>query len=453
MGDVLANVLSLRRFGAATAFGKEGKPSAMPPKVKGLDMQLPAVPDGGLEDTISRMETTMITGGVAISQTRGLTVDGASIAGERGALRRSDIVLEGVLGSGACSVVRLARGVADGRLYAVKVFNVFEDAKRHQLVKEVRTLFALNCEALVSFHGAYLDDGGRVGVVLDFMDAGALEDVLKQRARQRRDAPGLPESACAAILYQTFWGLAYLHYEQRLHRDIKPGNILVTFRGEAKLSDFGIARDVDEEDAIATTMVGTFRYMSPERLLGGDYSFESDVWSVGMVLLEAARGRPVFPPNCTPVDLTQAFNEAAMARLVADALLGADASENMGQFAEACLAYEAAERALPDDLLAGPWFQDAALWGGRAPSIEAARDALAPFLADHAAETAAARERAAANAVPPPPPPPEEDSARCDAADMSLMQTMCGSSDDDDDDDGGEDRLEATFEDSDEDRD
>ena len=60
-------------------------------------------------------------------------------------------------------------------------------------------------------------------------------------------APGVPELVCASICYQTFWGLAYLHYEQRLHRDIKPGNILLSSNGEAKLSDFGIARDVDDD--------------------------------------------------------------------------------------------------------------------------------------------------------------------------------------------------------------
>ena len=186
-------------------------------------------------------------------------------------------------------------------------------------------LFALDCTALVTFHGAYLDEAGKVGVILDFMDAGALEDVLKRRAHGHPEAPGLPEHIIASVVYQTFWGLAYLHFEQRLHRDIKPGNILLNGRGEAKLSDFGIARDVDDEDAIATTMVGTFRYMSPERLHGEDYSFESDVWSMGMVLLEAARGAPIFPPNCTPVDLAQAFKDNA--DFVTDALDGTAASD------------------------------------------------------------------------------------------------------------------------------
>ena len=266
----------------------------MPPRKVGglavnaaLEQMNLAAGGNGLDDTLANMGSTMSTGGVSISRTRGLTVDGASLPeGGRGSLRREDIELEGVLGSGACSVVRLARDRRDrDRRYAVKIFNVFEEAKRHQLVKEVRMLFELDCCALVSFHGAYLDDGGKVGVVLDFMDAGALEDVLRRRAAALPPgaAPGVPELVCASICYQTFWGLAYLHYEQRLHRDIKPGNILLSSNGEAKLSDFGIARDVDDEDAIASTMIGTFRYMSPERLRGDDYSFESDVWSLGMV--------------------------------------------------------------------------------------------------------------------------------------------------------------------------
>ena len=137
----------------------------------------------------------MISGGVQISKTRGLTVDGE----QHGAIRRDDLRFEpGALGAGACSVVRLARHTATNERYAVKLFAIFDDAKRRQLVEEIRTLFSLDCAALVQFHGAYLDGAtGKVGVVLDFMDAGSVEGLINQRR-----AP-LPEKV--ALVDQQAW--------------------------------------------------------------------------------------------------------------------------------------------------------------------------------------------------------------------------------------------------------
>merc|ERR1712232_260589 len=76
--------------------------------------------------------------------------------------------------------------------------------------------------------------------------------------------------------------------------DIKPENILHNAAGIVKLTDFGIAKDLDCTLAMAGTFVGTVTYMSPERCLGQEYSFASDIWSMGMVLFELATGRYPF---------------------------------------------------------------------------------------------------------------------------------------------------------------
>ena len=79
-----------------------------------------------------------------------------------------------------------------------------------------------------------------------------------------------------------------------LHRDIKPENILLNSKGQTKLTDFGISRDLNSTVAMAATFVGTATYMSPERALGQDYSYASDIWSLGMVIYEMATLRPPF---------------------------------------------------------------------------------------------------------------------------------------------------------------
>jgi serine/threonine protein kinase len=90
-------------------------------------------------------------------------------------------------------------------------------------------------------------------------------------------------------------GLEFLHSNKQLHRDIKPGNILVNSDGSVKLSDFGISKTLDNTANICDTFVGTATYMSPERAVGQDYSFSADIWSLGIVLYELATGEFPFP--------------------------------------------------------------------------------------------------------------------------------------------------------------
>ena len=102
------------------------------------------------------------------------------------------------------------------------------------------------------------------------------------------------ELVLSCITYQVLWGLAYLHYEHNTHRDIKPGNILINYDGEVKLSDFGISRNLDNTIGMSNTAVGTCKYMSPERLEGLAYNETADIYAFGIVMLE------IINNNCYP---------------------------------------------------------------------------------------------------------------------------------------------------------
>ena len=93
-------------------------------------------------------------------------------------------------------------------------------------------------------------------------------------------------------------GLNYLYEIHRImHRDIKPSNVLVNSKGQIKLCDFGVSGEL--VNSIADTFVGTSTYMAPERIQGSKYTIKSDVWSVGLTLMELAIGRFPFDASET----------------------------------------------------------------------------------------------------------------------------------------------------------
>jgi serine/threonine protein kinase len=105
----------------------------------------------------------------------------------------------------------------------------------------------------------------------------------------------IPPPALSSIAESVLSALEFLHEDLHvIHRDVKPGNILLSRCGKAKLADLGIATSPSSSNYSTNEWVGTTTYMSPERLRGDDYSFSADIWSFGLTLVEAALGRYPF---------------------------------------------------------------------------------------------------------------------------------------------------------------
>ena len=116
---------------------------------------------------------------------------------------------------------------------------------------------------------------------------GTLKDVLKHIKQTQKD-PKVPEPVLSRIFKQVLIGLKYLHKDRHMvHRDIKPSNILVSAEGIFKISDFGTSAELENTLAKCATFVGTTNYMSAERLKGDQYSYSSDIWSMGVNIFDS----------------------------------------------------------------------------------------------------------------------------------------------------------------------
>lgn len=122
------------------------------------------------------------------------------------------------------------------------------------------------------------------------------EDAHRSLDRISKDFGPVRVDVLGKIAESVLGGLVYLYEAHRImHRDIKPSNVLVNSRGNIKLCDFGVATET--VNSVANTFVGTSTYMAPERIQGGAYSVKSDVWSVGLTVMELAVGRFPFDSN------------------------------------------------------------------------------------------------------------------------------------------------------------
>lgn len=97
----------------------------------------------------------------------------------------------------------------------------------------------------------------------------------------------------------------------QIHRDLKPDNILINTSGDIKLTDFGISKTMENTLALCATFVGTATYMSPERINGDDYSFPSDVWSMGIILYEMVTKTYPYRLDGSFVDLFMLIRDSA----------------------------------------------------------------------------------------------------------------------------------------------
>jgi serine/threonine protein kinase len=205
--------------------------------------------------------------------------------------------VEREVGRGGMGSVWLCRDERLGRPVAVKqVGGLPGESNMHiaRALREARHSAALNHPNVVSIFDA-LEEGDHLWLVMEYVPSRTLSQII------RREGSVEPVRA-AWIGAQVADGLAAAHARGTIHRDVKPGNILVRDDDLAKISDFGIARTVGEEQLTRSGLVtGTPVYFSPELARGEEPAPASDVWAMGATLYAAVEGRPPYPEQTNAI--------------------------------------------------------------------------------------------------------------------------------------------------------
>lgn len=251
------------------------------------------------------------------------------------------------IGRGTSGTVYYTTLKADGRPVAVKAIPISSKPHRDEVEREIMFVSShgqLLCPHIIHSYGAWWDPTEQmVFVCMDYM--------AYSTQQLAAFAEGLAENFVRDIILQAVVGLQHLHEQRRvIHRDIKPGNLLAAADGTVKISDFGISKAVHTLTS-SSTYIGTLLYMAPERLDEGEYSFPSDIWSLGLTAVSLATAKqPWFPPEeLNLYELLQRMTDGAIP--APPRHFSAEAHDFISQ----CLRRDPAERLTCAQLLQHAW--------------------------------------------------------------------------------------------------
>ncbi|XP_051900137.1 serine/threonine-protein kinase PAK 4 [Pristis pectinata] len=249
------------------------------------------------------------------------------------------------IGEGSTGIVCIATVKSSGKLVAVKKMDLRKQQRRELLFNEVVIMRDYHHENVVEMYNSYLVDD-ELWVVMEFLEGGALTDIVTHTR--------MNEEQIATVCLSVLKGLAVLHAQGVIHRDIKSDSILLTHDGRVKLSDFGFCAQVSKDVPRRKSLVGTPYWMAPELISRLPYGPEVDIWSLGIMVIEMVDGEPPY------------FNEPPLKamKMIRDNLPpklknGQKVSPLLKGFLDRLLVRDPSQRAMATELLKHPFLSKA----------------------------------------------------------------------------------------------
>ena len=283
-----------------------------------------------------------------------------------GGLNTTEIQVLQFLGSGGEGKVYLGLLTELNQLVAFKQFEIVENKEQEDKIKiaiskEMKLVKKLSHENLVKFftiHKSNLDGDNAVqyNILMEYWEGGSLDQKLH---KNKGHALKLP--AAKSIIYQVLKGLEYLHRNNVIHRDLKPGNILMNEEHKHfKIADFGVATKVIGENSnTKRTETGTAWYMAPEVIKNEKYSYPIDIWAVGCILYELLSGkRPYYTSKNKFASMFSTANNQTPLEKSDDKIRKKFKDKALRDFLDKCWHAEPGKRAKASELLEHEFLQN-----------------------------------------------------------------------------------------------
>ena len=230
---------------------------------------------------------------------------------------------------------------------AIKQMDLRNQPRKELIVNEIIVMKDSKHPNIVNFLDSFLQEASNeLWVVMEFMEGGALTDIIDNN-------PVITEDQISTICFETCKGLAHLHSQDIIHRDIKSDNVLLDRMGNVKITDFGFCAKLTESKSKRATMVGTPYWMAPEVVKQKEYGPKVDIWSLGIMAIEMIESEPPY------------LNEEPLKALFLIATNGTPRLKNPNKlsrelkaFLSVCLCVDVRSRASADELLKNEFFQN-----------------------------------------------------------------------------------------------
>ncbi|KAI0350991.1 Pkinase-domain-containing protein [Trametes cingulata] len=260
------------------------------------------------------------------------------------------------VGQGASGHVYVAKTHATGKKVAIKEMDLSNQPRKELIVNEILVMKESQHPNIVNFLDAYLVKSNELWVVMEYMEGGALTDIIENNT--------LEEDQISSICLETCKGLCHLHSQSIIHRDIKSDNVLLDAQGHVKITDFGFCAKLTDQKSKRATMVGTPYWMAPEVVKQKEYGAKVDIWSLGIMAIEMIENEPPYLDE-EPLKALYLIATNGTPTLKKPETL----SKELKGFLSVCLCVDVKSRATAEELLQHEFLKKACALSGLAPLL------------------------------------------------------------------------------------